>query len=371
VRSALKAMLSLPPDEVDQLVDAGWEQWAQGEDRLHGDMLKNFVGEFEHLLPRHMVKKVGEGEESELSCPAGFHCPCGRIHVHRGDRVQRGPAWAGGDEDGGVDSLGTIIHDNENSGHVTVQWDSRRHGDLSNYGWPLDPAKHEVVHVAFRTVPPKVKAFQEITGLSSFAATEFLQRVGHVSTQAAADLFHNSDTSEDRLRMPLRLFHRCRILPEAELVYQLFAACPPCPCNRPTCAGGVKWTQTAIRHLGREGYVMDIDHRDDTVLVELAGRCNCKIWYPKLAVNAVFDIDTIVEPRFVIGDAVVCKIDGSWCRGVVNTVWWRQLGWGSRPTVPYSVRLHDGRYIFAPHDTDTVIKAAQSNSQGEAVFSQL
>lgn len=361
VNCALKAVLSLPPDKIDRLVDAAWQKWAPGENHLSGDALKNFVGAFEHLPIPQVLDKVDDVPESEHCCPAGFQCSCKKIHVHRGDRVARGPAWKHGDEDGGIDSVGTVVYDDESCGKICVQWDCRQQGDLSQYSWPPDVEQHEIMHVPFLCVPPNVKLLQEATGLSSLAAAELFRRVGPVAPQVAAGIFHNSNMSEDTLRMPLRLYQRCRILPDEELVHQLFEKCLPCPCNRPTCVGGVEWTQSATRHLGREGYMMEIDHRDETVLVELTGRCNCKIWYPKRAVSAVFDMDTIDEPRFAVGDVVECKMDGSWHRGTVNTVWWRKLGWGSHPTVPYFVHLQDGSHVFAPRDHDDVIRCAMTH----------
>jgi hypothetical protein len=206
-----------------------------------------------------------------------------------------------------------------------------------------------VEHVPFSEIPREVLSVQSQTGLSSVAATEFLRRTN--ARQVVAPL-------EDELRSPAQLFHRCRVLPDQALVNQMFDACPPCQCSRLDCRGGVRWNQQASRHLGREGYVLKVDERDSTVLVELVGRCTCKVWYPARAVQKVFDPDVAVEPRFRVGAHVESKIDGTWHRGTVSRVWWRPTsGWGNRPTVPYSVKLEDGRSVFAPRDSDRLIRA--------------
>merc|ERR1711937_553838 len=113
-------------------------------------------------------------------------------------------------------------------------------------------------------------------------------------------------------------YHRCRILPDRAHVRNWFDMCPPCSCSRPDCRGGVRWNTQAARHIGREAYVLKIDERDRTVLVEMTGRCNCKVWYPSLAVQPVYDPDTANQPRFHIGAAVECRVDRDWSRGVVS-----------------------------------------------------
>lgn len=106
------------------------------------------------------------------------------------------------------------------------------------------------------------------------------------------------------------------------------------------------WSSRAEKHLGREGMVLQIDPSDDTVLVETSGPCECKIWYPRLAVVPIFDPDLEDEPQFKVDDQVECKMQTGWQRGVVKEVlWWKHHRCGP---VPYTVVLSTGAHIFVP-----------------------
>jgi len=166
------------------------------------------------------------------------------------------------------------------------------------------------------------------------------------------------------LRQPeLRLFFRCRILPDQDLVRRWFDAVPPCPCTNPSCTGGVRWCESASKHLGREAYVLRIDERDQTVRVELTGRCNCKVWYPRLALEPVMDPDTATPPRFPVGTRVSCRqswLPGyAWLPGTIDRVWWRREGWGNMSTYPYRIRVDDGlsvKWVNTPRDDDAFVR---------------
>ena len=63
-----------------------------------------------------------------------------------------------------------------------------------------------------------------------------------------------------------------------------------------------------------------------------------------------------------VSTRVECKMGSGWFPGSVNRVWWREPGWKDRPTAPYSVRLDDGRFVFAPCDSDVVVRKAKSSA---------
>jgi len=120
------------------------------------------------------------------------------------------------------------------------------------------------------------------------------------------------------------------------------------------------WSSRAEKHLGREGLVVQLDPSDDTVLVEAAGPCDCKIWYPRLAVMPTFDPDLEDEPQFRVNDHVECKMQTGWEPGVVKEVLWnRQQRCGP---VPYTVVLCNGSSIFVPHVN--LIRKPSGNEQG-------
>lgn len=356
VACALRAMLPMSPEDVHELVSERWSDWSHSKERLDGGALESMVATLQPLIgdvePAPPQEESDHDEESDGHSRRvpGAVCQCGKIHAQRGDRVQRGPAWAGSEADGGEGHLGTIVRDEEDSSLVFVKWD-RDDPDAAchAYAWPSEPSQHAVQHAAFEAIAPDVQELQESTGLSSAAAQELLRR-GYALGEACWP-------AEASLRQPLRLYHRCRVLPDKEKVQAWFAACPPCNCSRPNCSGGLRWSEGAERHLGREGYVVKEDNDDDTVLVSMSGRCCCKVWYPRLAVQPVFDPDTSDLPRFKVGSSVECRMEDSWHKGTVERIWWRPVDWGNRPTMPYLVTIEGGRKIGAPRDCDQVIRA--------------
>eukprot|EP00927_Polykrikos_kofoidii_P073073 TRINITY_DN69147_c0_g1_i1.p1 TRINITY_DN69147_c0_g1~~TRINITY_DN69147_c0_g1_i1.p1 ORF type:complete len:517 (+),score=55.39 TRINITY_DN69147_c0_g1_i1:219-1769(+) len=380
VFAAYKAMLLVPPQNVEMVLDS-WTGWARASDRISVKVLSSLARRMVQYLPPPpppppIVSESAEEEElaetpaanegHHASGASGDVCSCGRIHAHRGDRVKRGPAWSYGDEDGGDGQLGTIARGDEGSEYVLVQWDRGLRGVMRRYSWPFDSSRHEVEHVQFHDVSDEVRILAEQTGFSSAGIDELYRRSGQrsirtLTSRLAVSL--SNGLSERQIRGVPKLFHRCRVLPDQAFVKEVFDACPPCLCASPSCRGGLRWNSQAGKHLGREGYVLKQDERDDTVLVEMAGRCNCKIWYPCLAVQPVFDVDMAKAPRFVAGESVECRCNGEWHEGTVVRVWWRPSGgWGNRPSAPYSIRLHDGRHVFAPRDDDAVIRKVDDRS---------
>lgn len=305
--------------------------------------------------------------ESGNTTTVGRPCTCGKVHAHRGDRVHRGPAWTAGHEDGGAGQFGTIVREEEARASVFVQWDFSPLGTVHCYGWPADPRYHAVVHTPFDDITLSMMQFQEQTGFSSAAILALVRRVPAAGSaddmlRSALETFQGSrrtdiELNEDTLRSPIRLFDRCRLLPDKVLVKQWFDTCPPCPCPNPECTGGVRWNPEVEKHLGREGYVVKIDTRDDTVRLETTGRCNCAFWCPRMAVEPVLDMDVYETPRFPVGTRVQCKIDEGWQVGTIKRHWWRNEGFGNRRTAPYQVALDDERLISAPQDRDETIRA--------------
>ena len=64
--------------------------------------------------------------------------------------------------------------------------------------------------------------------------------------------------------------------------------------------------------------------------------------------------------RFEIGTRVSCRIGPNpvtgWAPGRVVALNYSEANWPSGSYVPYQIWLHDGRMIFAPQDTDEVIR---------------
>lgn len=93
--------------------------------------------------------------------------------------------------------------------------------------------------------------------------------------------------------------------------------------------------------------MLKIDEKDDTVLVETIGPCECKIWYPRLAVTPVYNPDLADKLLFEVNARVQCRMDNGWLSGVVNEVLWD--GPDRKGSCPYTVTLDDERSIFVPH----------------------
>jgi hypothetical protein len=207
-----------------------------------------------------------------------------------------------------------------------------------------------LVPASFQEIADDVMEIQEHIGLSSVAAEELLRQVGFSKggvkvVQALAK--RCNDISEEKLRKDIRMFHQVRILPDTVLVQQWFDAIPPCQCSNATCRGGVHWSSDAEKHLGREGILLKIDKDDDTVLVETVGPCQCRVWFPRLAVEPVHNLDLSEGPLFEVKARVECRMEEGWSMGTVEQVLWH--GPDRQGPCPYTVKLDDGRSIFVPH----------------------
>merc|ERR1712216_881287 len=102
---------------------------------------------------------------------------------------------------------------------------------------------------------------------------------------------------------------------------------------------------------------------DDTLLVEMAGRCNCKVWYPRSAVHTVYDPDTATTPRFPLGTPVECLTENNtWQKGVIDVIWYRGTEWHNRRTAPYRIKLGSSGYVIAPADNDGVVRRQCNNA---------
>eukprot|EP01040_Poterioochromonas_malhamensis_P001784 gene1784-1905_t len=64
--------------------------------------------------------------------------------------------------------------------------------------------------------------------------------------------------------------------------------------------------------------------------------------------------------RFKVGDRVECRIGPhpvkGWAPGRIIKLYYSEPNWPPNMVVPYQIALHDGRLIFAPQDTDQVIR---------------
>merc|ERR1712178_191171 len=338
VSAALKATLFLSPDDVDALVESSWEMWSQGGGIRDEASLLMLAASVEKYMPASSSGSAAaqnhwEDESAKLEdghTRSGVVCSCGQVHVRRGDRIRRGPMES--DVDAchvSVGQLGTIVRIGQGEESVTIKWD--RCEKVYSYTWP-DPEMLILAPAGFGEMAEDVIELQKQTGLSSIAAEESL-RLGAKKPKAM---------SEEQLRKPVKAYHRVRILPDKLLVQQWFDGVNPCQCSRPNCSGGIQWSSRANKHLGREALVLKVDESDDTVLVETRGPCNCKIWYPRLAVAPAYDPDVEIRPEFKVGDSVECKME-NWEKGTVQEVHWK--GADRTAPHPYSVKLEDGRDI--------------------------
>jgi hypothetical protein len=64
--------------------------------------------------------------------------------------------------------------------------------------------------------------------------------------------------------------------------------------------------------------------------------------------------------RFSVGDRVECRIGPhpvkGWAPGRVVRLYYKETNWPPSMFAPYQIALHDGRLIYAPQDTDQVIR---------------
>jgi len=62
--------------------------------------------------------------------------------------------------------------------------------------------------------------------------------------------------------------------------------------------------------------------------------------------------------RFAVGDRVRCKTSATqWKRGTIVALHYREDGWPPGQTAPYQVELQNGPLIYAPKDSEGVIRA--------------
>jgi len=83
-----------------------------------------------------------------------------------------------------------------------------------------------------------------------------------------------------------------------------------------------------------------------------------------LPLDITVEVEAIVKLRpplrFDVGGKVLCKVGPEptdWAEGTITRLRYTEPDWGER-SAPYQILLDDGRYIFAPEDTEAVIKAA-------------
>jgi len=73
--------------------------------------------------------------------------------------------------------------------------------------------------------------------------------------------------------------------------------------------------------------------------------------------------------RFKVGDNVECRVGPDpvtgWEKGKITKLLYREDNWPAYAQAPYQIQLNDGRLIFAPQDTDQVIRADQSLSEAQ------
>ena len=63
--------------------------------------------------------------------------------------------------------------------------------------------------------------------------------------------------------------------------------------------------------------------------------------------------------RFAVGDRVQCKTSRvRWQKGHVSLLHYREDHWPEGQVAPYQIKLDDGRLIYCPADSDSLIRAA-------------
>lgn len=62
--------------------------------------------------------------------------------------------------------------------------------------------------------------------------------------------------------------------------------------------------------------------------------------------------------RFPLGAMVQCRTDHGWCYGKISCLYYSEEGWSPLLTAPYQVRLFNGCFVYAPFDSDDVIRLA-------------
>eukprot|EP01034_Spumella_vulgaris_P031854 gene31854-39347_t len=91
-----------------------------------------------------------------------------------------------------------------------------------------------------------------------------------------------------------------------------------------------------------------IDFFPDTETLT-AWKSGKKARWPKLPQN-----------RFTVGDRVECRVGPhpvkGWAPGRIIRLNYTEPNWPPNMVAPYQIALHDGRLIFAPQDTDQVIR---------------
>ena len=76
--------------------------------------------------------------------------------------------------------------------------------------------------------------------------------------------------------------------------------------------------------------------------------------------STIMSDQTMSEPvlRFGVGDSVLCKTSATmWKKGKVVKLHYREASWPLGRVAPYQVRLDVGNLIFAPQDSDCLIRA--------------
>ena len=65
----------------------------------------------------------------------------------------------------------------------------------------------------------------------------------------------------------------------------------------------------------------------------------------------------IEDLRFRMGTRVACCVGkGNWVEGSVAALWYREAGFPAGYFAPYQIELDDGRFIFAPEDTNRCVR---------------
>jgi len=83
-----------------------------------------------------------------------------------------------------------------------------------------------------------------------------------------------------------------------------------------------------------------------------------KAAFAACAVTEDLKAKKIKNLRFAMGDTVECNTGSGWQKGEVVAMMYRDEGMPPGMVAPYQVKLADGGLIYAPHDTDELVRKA-------------
>ena len=139
-------------------------------------------------------------------------------------------------------------------------------------------------------------------------------------------------------------------------------------CGDPSCAPIDTLFQLVWNNGGRGMFGIPAESKEvneEMLLEEFPDETCLKAWYN----GEEYDWPPAAEPeplRFAIGERVECRIGPDpvtgWAKGRIVDHYYSESHWPAGAFAPYQVKLHDDRLIFAPQDTDMVIRRREKDT---------